>query len=161
LEEAIQLVPTPQALVAEGIAETGLDLLLDHELERELDATLAAHGLDADLERALAIGRARRPLRGIGLDAAWIIHEHQGSTDEARDYYEHWSLSSPERAASAVRFATDPTWRAYPITYSAGDALCSAYTAGDRARFRTLLTEQVRVSDLLAAQAEQPRPQER
>jgi ferredoxin-NADP reductase len=50
-----------------------------------------------------------------------------------------------------VRFVTDPTWRAYTITYTAGEALCRAYVDGDPARFRRLLTEHVRVGDLLAA----------
>ena len=39
LEESIQLVPTPQSLVGEGIAELGLEIIMDDELERELDAT--------------------------------------------------------------------------------------------------------------------------
>ena len=63
LEESIQLVPTPQSLVGEGIAELGLEIVIDDELERELDATLTAHGLDGDLARALAIGRARQPIQ--------------------------------------------------------------------------------------------------
>jgi hypothetical protein len=50
-----------------------------------------------------------------------------------------------------VEFVTDPTWRAYVITYSAGRDLCRAYIAGDPARLRTLLTEHVRIGDLLAA----------
>src|SRR5204862_375003 len=56
-----------------------------------------------------------------------------------------------EQAKHTVRFVTDPTWRAYTITYSAGRDLCRAYVDGDPARFRTLLTEQVRIGDLLAA----------
>ena len=57
LEESIQLVPTPQSLVGEGIAELGLEIVMDDELERELDATLTAHGLEGDLARAFAIGQ--------------------------------------------------------------------------------------------------------
>ena len=58
---------------------------------------------------------------------------------------------TPEQAVQSVRFVTDPTWRAYAITYSAGRDLCRAYTGGDPARFRTLLTEHVRVSELSSA----------
>jgi len=153
LEEAIQLVPTPQAVVSEGIAEIGLEIVLDDELEDELDAVLVAQGLDADLGRALAIGRARRPLRKVGLDAALIVHENGAPADEARAHVERWGLGTAEQAAHTVRFVTDPTWRAYAITYSAGQDLCGAYVADDPARFLSLLTGQVRVSDLLAAQA--------
>ena len=152
-EESIQLVPTPQSLVGEGIAELGLGIVMNDELERELDATLTAHGLDGDLARSFAIGRARQPIQAVGLDVALMIHEHGLSTEEARAHYERWAMATPERSARAVRFATDPTWRAYAITYSVGEDLCREYVAGDPARFRTLLTEQVRVSDLLAAKA--------
>ena len=151
LEESIQLVPTPQSLVGEGIAELGLEIVMDDELERELDATLTAHGLDGDLARGFAIRAARQPIQSVGLDAALMIHEHGLSTEEARAHYERWAMASPERSERAVRFVTDPTWRAYAVTYSAGEDLCSRYVAGDPARFRTLLTEQVRVGDLLAA----------
>jgi hypothetical protein len=51
-----------------------------------------------------------------------------------------------------VRFITDPTWRTYVITYSAGQDLCETYVGGDPAKLRRLLTEQVRVADLLAVQ---------
>jgi hypothetical protein len=152
LEEAIQLVPTPQAVVGEGIAEIGLDLLLDEELEREIEDVLAEHGLEDDLGLALEVDRARRPIRGLGLDAALIIHEHGGTVEEAQAYVERWGLRAPAQAAQAVRFVTDPTWRAYAATYSAGQKLCGAYVGGDPGRFRTLLTEQVRVADLIAAQ---------
>ena len=151
LEEAIQLVPTPQAVVSEGIAELGLDLLLDEELARKIEDVLAAHGLEDDLGLALEVARARRPTDGLGVGAALIVHEHGGTVEEAQAYVERWGLKTPEQAAQSVRFVTDPTWRAYVITYSAGYALCEAYVRGDPGRFRTLLTEQVRVSDLLAA----------
>ena len=152
LEEAIQLVPTPQVVIGEGIAEIGLDLLLDEELEREIEHVLAEHGLEDDLGLALEVDRARRPIRGLGLDAALIIHEHGGTVEEAQAYVERWGLRAPAQAAQAVRFVTDPTWRAYAVTYSAGQKLCAAYVGGDPGRFRTLLTEQVRVADLIAAQ---------
>jgi len=153
LEEAIQLVPTPQAVVSEGIAETGLDLLLDGELTREIEDVFEAHGLEDDFGLALEVDRARRPIRGLGVDAALIIHEHGGTTAEAQAFVERWGLRTPEQAAQSVRFVTDPTWRAYAVTYSAGQELCSAYVGDDPARLRTLLTEQVRVADLLAARA--------
>ncbi len=110
--------------MSEGIAETGLEILLDDELEQELGRRARrVTGLDADLERAHARSTAaRRPLRGIGLDAALMIHEHGASTDDAQAHVERWGLATPEQAAHTVRFVTDPTWRAYVVTYSAGAA---------------------------------------
>ncbi len=153
LEEALKLVPTPQAVISEGIAEAGLGVLLDEELSAALVAALAGQGYDTDLDEAMAIGEAQRPLGRIGVDAALMIHEEGGTEDDARAYVERWGLRTPARAAHGVRFVTDPTWCAYVITYSAGQDLCEAYIDGDPAKFRTLLTEQVRVADLLAARA--------
>ena len=50
-----------------------------------------------------------------------------------------------------IRFLNEPTSRTYVITYPAGRELCRAYVAGEPERFRRLLTEQVRVRDLLQA----------
>jgi hypothetical protein len=58
---------------------------------------------------------------------------------------------SPELATHLIRFLNEPTSRTYMITYPAGRQLCDSYTAGESHRFRRLLTEQVRVGDLLEA----------
>ena len=126
-------------------------MLLDEDLTHDLEAALAEHGYEADLAEALAIAEARRPLGGIGVDAALMLHEEGGAEDDARAYLERWGLRTRTQAAQSVRFITDPTWRAYVITYSAGQDLCEAYVGDDPAQFRRLLTEQVRVADLLAA----------
>jgi hypothetical protein len=52
---------------------------------------------------------------------------------------------------------TEPTQRTYIVTYSAGRELCGSYVAGDPERFERLLTEQVRVRDLLETAASGPR----
>jgi hypothetical protein len=151
IEESIQMVPTPSALVGEGIAETGPRLVRDGELAERLVATLARHGLEYDVERSEAIAEARRPFRRVAVDAAVMIHEDGASVAEGEAHVRRWSLVSPEEAAHSVGFVVDPTWRAYPITYSAGRDLCEAWVGGDPARFARLLTEQVRVRDLLEA----------
>ena len=56
---------------------------------------------------------------------------------------------SPELADHMIRFLTDPTSRSYVLTYAAGRDLCRSYVDGDPARFPRLLTEQVRVGELL------------
>ena len=150
LEEAILLVPTPQAVVSEGIAETGLEVL-GTGMESELEAILARHGVDVDLASVRQVAQAREVLRGVGLNAALMIHEQGVGTEEAVEYVARWRAVSSEYAAASVRFVTDPTWRAYVITYTAGRDLCRGYHGGDAGRFRRLVTEQVRVGDLQAA----------
>ena len=152
IEEGIQLVPTPQAVLSEGIAETGADLILDDAGKEAAYAILRRHGVELD-DPALAerISRVSESLRTVGLNAALMIHEDGVSVEEAEAYVERWSLLSPDQAKHSVGFVVDPTWRAYVITYSAGRDLCRAYVDGDPARFRTLLTEHVRIGDLVAA----------
>jgi hypothetical protein len=153
VEEAIQLVPTPQAVVSEGIAETGRDVALDEEGERTAVAILRRHGLPYD-ERSRAVREQTTRLRRVGLDAALMIHEDGASTDDAAAHLQRWGLMTAERARHTVQFVTDPTWRTYVITYSAGGDLCRAYVNGDPSRFERLLTEHVRVGEL----ARIPRP---
>ncbi len=104
-----------------------------------------------DPDRARAIKRATEPLRFVGINAALLIHEDGAPLDEVQSYVERWNLSQPEEAKHTIAFVTDPTWRAYAITYSAGRELCRRYVGGDPARFRTLLTEHVRIGELLSA----------
>ena len=149
VEESIFLTPTPAAVVSEGIAETAPEIVLVAAGLEPLTGLLRKHGLSCDVEQARAIRAARRPLRRIGLDAALMIHEDGASLDEAQAHVQRWSLATPEQAAHTVRFATDPTWRAYVINYSAGGELCGAWVGGDPARFVRLVSEQIRVGDLL------------
>ena len=151
VEEAIQLVPTPQALLSEGIAEVGLEVVLDDDARSEAYAVLARHGIEFDRELTERIAKAFEKLGTAGDDAALMLHEDGASEEEAQRYIEHWRLSTAEDAKRSVRFLTDPTWRAYAITYTAGERLCRAYVDGDPARFRRLLTEHVRVRDLATA----------
>jgi hypothetical protein len=152
IEEAIQLVPTPQAVLSEGIAETGGELILDDAAKEEAYAILRRHEITlVDPELSERISDVTERLRTVGLDAALMIHEEGASEEEAQAYIERWNISTPEQAKHSVRFVTDPTWRAYVITYSAGRDLCRAYTKGDPTRFRSLLTEHVRIGELLSA----------
>jgi hypothetical protein len=149
VEEGIQLVPTPQAVLSEGIAETGADIVLDDSIKEDVFAIIRRHGLElTDPERSERIATAGEVLRSVSVNAALMIHEDGAGEAEAQAYIEKWNLATPEQAKHSVSFVTDPTWRAYTITYSAGRDLVRRYVHGDPARFRTLLTEAVRIGDL-------------
>ena len=152
VEERIQLVPTPQAVLSEGIAETGTDIVLDDAAREDAYEAVRRAGIEAPpLAVALRLREAGRKLGTVSLNAALLVHEEGMSEDDAAEYVGRWSLRPFEEARRSVGFVVDPTWRAYSITYTAGEELCARYVAGDPARFRTLLTEQVRISELLSA----------
>ncbi|MGZ4290042.1 MAG: hypothetical protein ACXVQQ_00985 [Gaiellaceae bacterium] len=152
VEETIAMVPTPQAVLSEGIAEIGADVVLDEAAREEAYAIIRRHGVElVDPALSERISRAIDGLRTVSLNAALMIFEDGASLDEAKAYVQKWTLNTPEQAAQSVRFVTDPTWRAYAITYSAGRELCGAYVGNDPAKLRRLLTEHVRIGELLSA----------
>ena len=80
LEETLVLMPTPQSLVSEGIAELGSDLLLSSEGGDGLAAVLAtAAGVELDLAHAVAVSRAREPCGWAEVNASLMLHEDGAS----------------------------------------------------------------------------------
>lgn len=151
MEESLQLVPTPQALLSEGIAELGTELFTGEGVSAELAAVFAAAGLHFDPEESRAIVGARKPLAAVTRNAAIQIFEDDVPEQDALQYISHWALAPAYRAERMLSFVVDPTWRAYVTTYTEGLRLCRAFVGDDLDAFRRLLTEPVRVGELLAA----------
>jgi len=149
LEETLVLVPTPQSLVTEGIAELAPSVLLEGDGGAALAAVTHDAGIELDLAHALAVERAVEPCRWAEVNAALMLHGAGAGKAEAHAYLERWGLMTPKLAAHLIRFLTEPTSRTYVITYPAGRELSRSYVAREPKRFRHLLTEQVRVRDLL------------
>jgi hypothetical protein len=151
LEETLVLVPTPQSLVAEGIAVLAPEVLLEGEGGAALAAVVHEAAIELDLVHAFAVERAHEPCRWAEVNAALMLHDGGASEAQTEAYLQRWALMTPAWAAHMIRFFTEPTSRTYIITYPAGRELCRSYVAGEPDRFRRLLTEQVRVRDLLKA----------
>ena len=148
VEETLVLVPAPQSLVSEGIAELAPELLLAWRRSRAADG-----GAAPERHRA----RPRGGARGLACDRAVRMGAGERRADAARARRERGRCPGLSRALgthdAATRRARDPLHdrapsRTYAINYSAGRDLCRSYVDGDPAQFRRLLTEQVRVSDL-------------
>jgi hypothetical protein len=149
LEETLVLVPAPQSLVSEGIAKLAPHILLEGDGGAALAAVIHDAGIEFDLAHALAVEQAREPCRWAEVNAALMLHEAGASEADVQAYLERWGLMTSQIAAHVIRFLSAPTSRNYIITYPAGGELCRSYVAGDADRFRRLLTEQVRVRELL------------
>jgi hypothetical protein len=152
LEETLVIVPTPQSLVSEGIAKLAPTVLLEGAGAGGLAAVIQEAGVEFDLAHALAVERAEEPLDWAIVNASLMLHTGGASEAETHAYLERWGLMSSELAAHLVRFLNEPTSRTYAITYSAGRELCRAYVGDAPQRFHRLLTEQVRVGDLVDAE---------
>jgi hypothetical protein len=150
LEETIVLLPTPHSVIAEGIASMAPSVLLDRTPEA-FAALAEGAGIGVDFARAAAVESALEGCRWVEVNAAHMLYGDGREEDEVRAYLERWALLDRERSAHAIRFLRGATARAYIICYAAGRELCTAYVAGDPDRFRRLLSEQVRVGELLAS----------
>ena len=84
----------------------------------------------------------------VGGNIALLVHTRGSSEEDAIEYSMKWALRSRKRAEQSVRFITDPLWRSYVTTYTAGYDLCSDWVDGDPDRFKRLLTEQLTPADL-------------
>jgi hypothetical protein len=142
LEESVLVYGTPQSVITEGIATLAVALVVD-EHGALVAETLRECGVAYDHDLAPRIRRAAKQLDGAMANAAIMLHVDGVSTDEAAEYLRRWELSSEDRAAKHVEFVTDRWGRAYIRTYTDGYDLCRRWVAGDPARFKRLLTEQL------------------
>ncbi len=151
LEESIFMVGAPQCLVAEGLADLGIEVLLGDERISVVGEIVRSHGLRHDDEVIAAVGRFGEVSSQVRGNLGMLLHEEGRPVDEVVDYAERWLVVDRPRAEKAVQFQTDPTWRAYISCYVEGLPLCRRFVDGDPARFRRLLTEQLTPADLAAA----------
>jgi hypothetical protein len=148
LEESIVLIPTPQSVVSEGIATVAADIALGDERPVFTQSAVAGTGVNYDPELSRAVLEANKPFAGVATNAALKLHVDGASVDEAREYVMHWALASEKRASHVIAFISDPMGRSYITTYPNGYRLCGDFVAGDVARFKRLLTEQLTPADL-------------
>ena len=150
-EESIFLVGTPQCLLAEGLADLGLEVVMGHRPEAIVADHLRPLDIRYDAEVVAAVSEAGEALGAVRQNAAFRLHVDGADPETVTDEVARWGLLSPGRAAKSVEFLTHPTWRAYLTCYVEGLPLCRSYVGGDPARFERLLSEQM-TPDVLADQ---------
>jgi hypothetical protein len=142
-EESIFLVGTPQCLLAEGLADLGLEVVMGRRPEAVVADHLRPLGIPYDAEVVAAVSEAGEALGAVRQNAAFRLHVDGADPETVTDEVARWGLLSPDRAAKSVEFLTHPTWRAYLTCYVEGLPLCRSYVGGDPARFERLLSEQM------------------
>jgi hypothetical protein len=151
LEETIFLVGTPQCLLAEGLADLGLEVIVPERRHETVAEHLRPLGIRYDAEIASAVSEAGELLgNAVRGNVALLLHVDGADADDAIAYAERWGLLPRNRAEKVVQFQTDPTWRAYIFCYIDGLRLCRRYVDGDPARFERLITEALLPEDLAA-----------
>lgn len=151
IEETIFLVGTPQCLMAEGLADLGLEVIVGRRPEGVLAAHLLPLDIPYDADLVARVAETVEVLGAVRGNAAIMLHDRGASVDEAIAYLSRWGLMSETRAAKQVEFLVDSTWRAYAFCYIEGVRRCREFVGGDPTRFERLVTEQMLPSDLVAA----------
>jgi hypothetical protein len=164
LEASAMLLPTPESLISEGLAEVGPGLLLPDPERVDLLAELFERaGLDLGgsgparrlAETAVAIAPFRRRLGESIVNAALMRHVDGASTDELLAYLRDRGRYPEARARQRLGFLDDPRWRTYVYVYDEGTDLVGrwveAVPPADRdARFGRLLREALTPARLAA-----------
>ena len=128
MEFSVFALFSPQALIAEGSANYGIDLAFDDanriEFEREVLFPLA--GLDpSETEKYYNIIKLKKELRYARNEAARQYLEGKMSKNEAIKWLIKYVLRTPEEAAHSVRFIGK--YRSYVINYNLGQDLVTDY----------------------------------
>jgi hypothetical protein len=129
IEHTVFLVNTPECLMAEGLADLGIEASVGAGWGPWAAEILADLGLRLDGFLAERITAAAAPLNRVRQDAAILLHDRGADPDEVVAYLERWSLVSTDRARQQLRFLTHPLWRAYISTYVEGFDLLSRWLA--------------------------------
>ncbi|MEY4130900.1 MAG: hypothetical protein RLZZ31_1024 [Actinomycetota bacterium] len=152
MEESIFCVGTPQCLLAEGLADLGLEILLgtgvssDHVVSEHLQS----YGVAYDADMAANVRQASGAIDAVRANAAWMLHQDGRPAAEVVPYLMKWGLMNSARAEKAVEFLTSPVWGTYISCYVEGFPLCRSYVNGEPEKFRRLLTDQLVPADLAA-----------
>jgi hypothetical protein len=147
LEHTVFLVNTPECLMAEGLADLGVEASIGEGWGPWAEEVLGDLGLRFDGHLAEQVAAAAAPLNRVRQDAAILLHDRGADADEVIAHLQRWALVSSDRATQQLRFLTDPLWRAYISTYVEGFDLLSSWLAARPAgqsvadRFLRLLDE--------------------
>jgi hypothetical protein len=147
VEHTIFLVNTPECLMAEGLADLGVQASVGEGWGPWAAEILGDLGLRFDGHLAERLAAAAAPLNRVRQDAAVLLHDRGADADEVSAYLQRWSLVNADRATQQIRFLTDPLWRAYISTYVEGYDLLSRWLSARPAeqpvadRFLRLLDE--------------------
>jgi hypothetical protein len=143
VELAVYVYPSPQALLAEGIACHALEMLLGDESDEVAAQCLRPLGIPYDTAVAASVRDAEQLLLGVRPNIAIMLDEEHLSPVEARTYARRWMLQDDEQVDHAVTSLEDRIWPPYESCYPAGLEFCRRFTLGDPGRFRKLLHEQI------------------
>ena len=149
LERTLDVLWSPEAVISEGVAMTGPELLTGDGQVLAAEV-LGRLGFAYDAEIGSRVVSARRSLLAIAANVAMLLHDRGASPEEAREYSAAWSLQPDDRVAKQIDSQLRSPSPPYGHTYWQGRELVEAHVAGDPERFRALLTARLLPRELEA-----------
>lgn len=147
LERTLDVLWSPEALLSEGIAMHGPEVVADDGQQLAAEV-LGRLGFEYDAEVGSRVTEARRLLTALPANVAMLIHQRGASAEEAREYAQTWSLQPSARVEKMVDGQLPSPSPPYQHTYWQGLELVERHTGGDAGRLRDLLTARVLPADL-------------
>ncbi|KKN51145.1 hypothetical protein LCGC14_0625650 [marine sediment metagenome] len=151
-EHSILLVPTPAAVISEGIGNTGIDSLFT---PRE-KAKIALDNLcpipdQEDLELNIAQNSAWKAFGGFSGNIAIHAHVDEWSDEKLINYGMKFEIYSENRIKQQLKFIRDPLWSTYVFNYFIGEKLIKKKYGENPSidDFKKLLTHPFLPSDLI------------
>ena len=149
-EHQLQLLYSPQSVIAEGIATNALDMVMpEKEVQAWLTGELAQlSGLDPqDILAFQHAVKAREDIKHISGTAAVMLYQDAKSEDEVVKFLKHYNAVTEERARHSLSFIRHH--RGYVYTYTVGHALVKKFVEQHgKAGFGELLKQPVTPSGL-------------
>ena len=142
-ELSVWVYPTPQALIAEGIAMLAPEILLGDEIEEVGARCLRPLGIVYDTAGSAAVRSAKELLLAVRANLALMLDE--GRIDQAgmRAYARRWLLEDDRYVNRVVENLCKRHWPPYESCYPEGLRACRRFVGGDANRFDQLLREQL------------------
>ena len=153
-EACVQLINAPECVISEGIADLGWEIIFtEDELQSWLrDEFYPRAGITADVSRDRALANARRKLRALSGNAAFLLHRDGADEETVVQYIQRFGARTEKQARQSFRFISNPLFRSYVFNYHYGRELLHRHVSGgDRiARFGRLLQVPMTPSNLVA-----------
>lgn len=134
---------TPQAAMSEGLAMLALEVLLGDEADEHAAEWLGRAGIEYDGRVGAAVRRATAGLLPLRANVALMLDGGRLTQDQAWAYARRWLLEPDDHIDRLVSGIAEADWRPYESCYPEGLRLCREFVAGDPARFKRLLHEQL------------------
>lgn len=142
-EFCVWVYPTPQALIAEGIAMLAPTILLGDEIEQLGAKCLRPLGIDYDTAGSAVVREAHELLLPVAANLTRMSAENEVDRDGMLAYARKWRLDEDLYVERLVDYLCRPTWLPYESCYPEGLQTCRRFVNGDPGRFSRLLREQL------------------